>query len=366
MGVNYFDGRYGNSSTMLRPLIRGRRDQLVLGTKTAEQTAEGAMARIEEDLRELDTEYLDIFYLRTYTQQMLDGHFAPGGSVAGVLRAKEQGKVRALGLAGHSDLTALARGIETGLVDVCMIPLNIVRREALAQVIPAAQRHDVGITVMKPMSVGMAPARLALPWLAAQPIHVMAPGVSTVEQLEQAAAALDRSPMTLTAAEEAEIEVWRRRLDNAACRICDRVCQPICEAQIPIDVYLYHDTFYNQYRALGLDGFMAAPAAPWMRAAAEDHFARAVQTIRACTHCGKCDPVCPHGLPVEALLMKTVADYETLLEAVREAGWKTQYRGAASPAGRRMNSGRKGDPPQGRPVPTTPPSTQVDARPSAP
>ena len=262
---------------------------------------------------------------------MLAGHFAPGGSVEGVLKAKEQGKVRALGLAGHSDLTALAKGIETGLVDVCMLPLNIVRREALEQVIPAAQRHDVGVTVMKPMSVGMAPASLALPWLATQPIHTMAPGVSTVEQLELDVAALDRSPMTFTPQEEEEVEGWRQRLDTAACRICDRVCQPVCEAKIPIDVYLYHDTFYNQYRALGLDGFMAAPAAPWVRAAAEDHFARAVHSIQACTHCGKCDQACPHGLPVESMLEKTAAGYETLLEAVKEAGWKTEYSGAASP-----------------------------------
>jgi predicted aldo/keto reductase-like oxidoreductase len=137
--------------------------------------------------------------------------------------------------------------------------------------------------------------------------------------------------MALTADEEAEIAGWRDRLDHAACRICDRVCQPVCAAQIPIDVYLYHDTFRNQFRALGLDGFMAAPAAPWVRAAAEDHFARAVQTIRACTHCGKCDPVCPFGLPVEAMLMQAAADYETLLEAVKEASWKTQYGGVASP-----------------------------------
>ncbi|MDQ1301152.1 MAG: 4Fe-4S ferredoxin-type protein, partial [Chloroflexota bacterium] len=328
LGVNYFDGRYGNSSLMLRPLIRGRRAQLILGTKTAEQTAAGAMARIEEDLRELDSDYLDIFYLRTYTQEMLAGHFAPGGSVEGALKAKAQGKIRALGLAGHSDLTALAQGIETGLVDVCMLPLNIVRREALEQVIPAAQRHDVGITIMKPMSVGMAPAHLALPWLATQPIHTLVPGVSNIAQLELDAAVLNRSPLALTAQEEAEAENWRQRLDNAACRICDRVCQPVCEAQIPIDVYLYHDTFYNQYRALGLDGFMAAPAAPWVRAGAEDHFTRAVHSIRGCTHCGKCDQVCPHGLPVESMLAKAAADYEILLEAVKEAGWKTQYDGA--------------------------------------
>ncbi len=353
LGVNYFDGRYGNSNAMLRPLIGGRRDALVVATKTAEQTAAGAMARIEEDLRELDTDYLDIFYLRTYTQEMLAGHFSPGGSVEAVLKAKTQGKVRALGLAGHSDLTALAQGIETGLVDVCMAPLNIVRREALDQVIPAAQRRDVGLTVMKPMSVGMAPANIALPWLATQPIHTIAPGVSSVAQLELDAAVLDRSPMALTPQEEAEVEAWRWRLDTAACRICDRGCQPVCEAEIPIDVYLYHDTFYNQYRALGLDGFLAAPVAAWMRAAAEDHFARAVQSIQACTHCGKCDRACPYGLPVEAMLGKIARDFETLREAVKEAGWKQQYGGAASPTAKpagRLNGATPSTPPDARPA----------------
>jgi predicted aldo/keto reductase-like oxidoreductase len=245
LGVNYFDGRYGSSNTMLRPLIKSRREQWVLATKTSERTAEGALGRIEEDLRELETDYLDVFYLRTYNHDMLNQHFGPGGSVEGVLKARAQGKVRGLGLAGHSDLTALARGIETGLVDACLFPLNLVRREALQQLIPAAQKHDVGLAVMKPMSAGMAPPHLALPWLANQPIHTMAPGVSNVEQLELNAAVLDRPQMALTLEEEAEVERWRCQLETGACHICDQVCQPVCEARIPIDVLLYHDVFSN-------------------------------------------------------------------------------------------------------------------------
>ena len=205
LGINYFDGRYGNTSTKLRPLVRGRRDLYVLVTKTAETTAEGAMGRIEEDLQELGTDYLDVFYLRTYNQDMLQEHFAPGGSVEGVLKAKEQGKVRALGLAGHSDLTALAGGIARGVVDVCMFPLNIGCTEGLGQVVPVARRHEVGLVVMKPMAVGLAPACVSLPWLATQPVHTMAPGVSSIEQLELNVKLLDRPERVLSTAEQMEV-----------------------------------------------------------------------------------------------------------------------------------------------------------------
>jgi predicted aldo/keto reductase-like oxidoreductase len=294
-------------------------------------TADGALGRIEEDLAELDTDYLDVFYLRTYNQEMLAAHFGPGGAVEGVLKAKAQGKVRNLGLAGHSDLLALTSGIETGLVDACMFPLNVVRREALEQIVPAALKHDVGMVIMKPMSVGMAPAEIALPWLANQPIHVMAPGVSNLEQLELDARVLDRSPMAFSPAEEAEAERWRFSLDTQACRICDKMCQPVCEPQIPIDVLIYHDVFQNEARALGKQGFLDAPMAPWVRSRAEDHFARVARIVDTCTHCGKCEEVCPYHLPIMGLLDKVKTDSEDMAEALREAGWKQSAADAPSP-----------------------------------
>ncbi len=342
LGVNYFDGRYGNSNALLRPVMAGHpRDRLVIVTKTAETTAEGALGRIDEDLAELGTGYLDVFYLRTYNRDMLAAHFAPGGSVEGVLAAKAQGKVHNLGMAGHSDLAVLAEGIETGLVDACMFPLNIVRREALDQVIPAALRHDVGMVIMKPLSAGMAPAALALPWLATQPIHTMAPGVCNLEQLEEAAAVLARPSPALTAGEQAAVEAWRQRLDRQACRICDRVCQPVCEPGIPIDVCIYHDVFYNLFRSLGSEGFLAADLAPWVRGRAEDTFSRLAQTCRTCTRCGKCEEVCPYGLPIMQQLAQVAADSEAMAAALRERGWKAQYADVPSPYTRPARGGRQ-------------------------
>ena len=188
LGVNYFDGRYGATSTMQRP-SSGRTENI--SSSPQKQPIIRAMVRwrvLKKTSSELDTDYLDIFYLRAYTQEMIDGHFAPGGSIEGLLKAKEQGKIKHLGLAGHSDLTALANGVETGLIDVVEFPFNVIRHDAFDKLIPACQKHDVGMVIMKPVNVGLVPAEVCLPWLANQPIHVMAPGISTMEHLELDAA----------------------------------------------------------------------------------------------------------------------------------------------------------------------------------
>jgi predicted aldo/keto reductase-like oxidoreductase len=331
LGVNYFDGRYGYTSAMQRPVIRQDREHFVVTTKTVNSTREGVLRRIDEDLRELGTDYLDIFYLRAYNREMVDAHFAPGGSIEGLLEAHKLGKVRALGLAGHSDLSALAAGVETGLVDVVEFPLNVVRRDAFDALIPTCQRHDVGMVIMKPLNAGLVPAEVCLPWLANQPIHVMAPGVSTIEQLEADVAALDRSPMALSASEQAEVERWRQDMDRETCRICDRVCQAVCEQGLSIDWILYHNVFHNEFRRLGIQGFLEHPFAPWVKGHAEATFRATVADLETCTHCGKCEQVCPHHLPVMDMLEQIKEDQLALLQALAQTDWTAQYQDVDSP-----------------------------------
>lgn len=331
LGVNYFDGRYGYSSTMQRSVIKQNREFFIVGTKTASTTRDKVLERIDEDLKELDTDYLDIFYLRTYTQEMIDQHFAPGGAVEGLLEARRQGKIRALGLAGHSDLTALARGVETGLIDVVEFPLNIVRREACDVLIPACLKHDVGMVIMKPMNVGLAPAEVCLPWLANQPVHVMSPGISTIAQLELDAAVLDRHPMALTPDEEAEVERWREKTDLETCRICDRVCQVVCEQKITIDWQIYHNVYQNELRRLGVEGFLEYPFAAWFKKNAEATFTHTLANLESCDQCGKCEQVCPYHLPVMDIIERIKEQQAELLDALKKANWSTENQQASSP-----------------------------------
>ena len=323
LGINYFDGRYGDSNYKLAPLLRDHRDQCIVATKTRETGASGVARRVEEELVELGTDYVDLFFLRTYSHQMLAEHLAPGGAFDGVLKAREQGKVRFVGMAAHGDLTVLEAGIRTGLVDAVIFPFNIVRREALDSLIPLAQEYDVGLVVMKPVSVGMLPAEQALPWLANQPIHTMVPGVSSLDQLELDARVLERSSMPLTNEEEAQVEMVRQRVDPIACRICDGFCSP-CPEGIDIPSMIYHDVWYNLYRNMGLDAFLTAPWHPGARKLFERHFRRRLERLAACTACRQCEARCAYGIPVVDMLEDMKADHPPLIEALAALGWESE------------------------------------------
>ncbi len=331
LGVNYFDGRYGDSSAKLAPLIARNRERCVLVTKTNDATATGAMARVEEDLAELQTDYIDVYLLRVYTQDMVKQAFAPGGAMEGLLKAREQGKVRFVGLSGHSDPSVLIAGIETGLVDVILFPLNIVRREALDELIPLAIKQDVGLAVMKPVSVGTLPPEITLPWIMNQPIHTMVPGVSSLEELQRDVAAVERDPVALSAEEEAVVEEWRSKLDRLTCRICDEICQPLCEKKLNISWMIHHDVWYNHYRNMGLEKFLAYPWAPWAKKGFEGFFSRHYNLADSCTHCGKCEQACPYHLPIMDMLEKRLEDHPPLIAAVKDKGWAEEFKDALSP-----------------------------------
>jgi predicted aldo/keto reductase-like oxidoreductase len=331
LGVNYFDGRYGDSCLKLASVIARDRERCVIATKTAEASAEGVLQRIEADLEELDTDYLDLFFLRCYSHEMLEERLAPDGAFEGLRRARDEGKIHFTGLANHSDPAVLVAGIETGLVDVVLFPLNIVRREALETLIPVAQKHDVGLVVMKPLSVGKIPAQIGLRWLANQPIHCIVPGMSAMRHLEIDVGAVERVPSVLSTEEEIQVERCREALSQVACRICDQLCQSVCETGMPISWMIHHDVLYEHYRNLGLDAFLSYPLAPWARSSVERHFGRRLELVQACTHCGLCEERCPHQLPILDMLEEMLADHPPLIEAARERGWSSAGEGDELP-----------------------------------
>jgi len=331
LGINYFDGRYGYSTFMQRPVIKQNREFFIVGSKTASPTRDAAMARIDEDLRELDTPYLDIYYLRAYNHDMIDAYFAPGGAIEALLEARRQGKIRYLGLAGHSDLTALARGVETGLIDVVQFPLNIARREALDNLMPTLLKHDTGMVIMKPLNAGLAPAELALPWLANQPIHVINAGLANMDHLELDAAILDRDPMALSPEEEAAVEQMRQQTTTITCRICIKQCQVVCEPGIVIDWHLYHNIYQNELRRLGTEGFINYSFADWFKRDAEKSFSSSLASLNTCTQCRKCEEVCPYHLPILDMFAQMKGQQADLIEAIKEAGWTEKFKDAQSP-----------------------------------
>ena len=187
------------------------------------------------------------------------------------------------------------------------------------------------LVVMKPLSVGKIPAPIGLRWLANQPIHTMVPGMSALEHLELDVAAVEREPLALSTRESAEVERCRQAFDHQTCRICQGVCQAVCEQGLQIDWMIHHDVLYEHYRNLGLEAFLDASLTPWAKGGAEAHFMRRLAAVQACTRCGLCEERCPHGLPILDMLEQMLVDHPPLIEAVRERGWAAAYGDAKPP-----------------------------------
>ena len=151
-GVNYIDTarsyRDGEDEKVIGQAIKGRRHELVLATKTAERDAKGARQQLETSLRELGTDYIDIYQLhhlnRAEERQQALG---PGGALEEVQRAREEGLVRYIGVTGH-DWPQIEQAVATGFFDTVLCWYNCAMKDAEQTVFPAARPHDTGVVIM--------------------------------------------------------------------------------------------------------------------------------------------------------------------------------------------------------------------------
>ena len=159
-GVNFLDNAWeyhdGASEERMGRAIHDRRDKVFLMTKvcTHGRDAKVAMRQLETSLRRLRTDYLDLWQVHECVYYNdADRHFAPGGVIEALDRAKAQGKVRYVGFTGHKDpaihLEMLARGYP---FDACQLPLNgfdAQFRSFQAHVLPELGRQGIAAIGMK-------------------------------------------------------------------------------------------------------------------------------------------------------------------------------------------------------------------------
>lgn len=159
-GVNHFDvaPRYADAELRLGASMATFRNRIFLGCKTGERTREAAWAELNRSLERLRTDRLDLYQLHSVGKIAdLDQVTARDGAVEALVRAREQGMVRWLGITGH---THAAPGTHFEALrrfdfDTVMFPLNFVlwadpeyRRDATA-LLDECARRDVGVHIIK-------------------------------------------------------------------------------------------------------------------------------------------------------------------------------------------------------------------------
>ena len=166
-GVNYVDVARlyleGKNEAIIGEAIVGRRHDLVLATKTIVRDAVGARKDLEISLRDLRTDYLDIWQMHGIgSRRELETILAPGGAMETAYKAREQGLVRFIGVTGH-DWQVLYETLATGLFDTVLCWYNCAMREPEGLVFPVAAQHNTGVVLMSAARAGQLYARPGTP-----------------------------------------------------------------------------------------------------------------------------------------------------------------------------------------------------------
>jgi aryl-alcohol dehydrogenase-like predicted oxidoreductase len=153
-GVNYIDTAriYGHAEEVLGNLVPSRRDRLFLVTKV--WTASGAEAEkaFEESLQRLKVDHVDLVHIHHIGDKDIERVLGPDGVLAYLLKQKDAGKLRFIGMSGHARPPRFLRMLETGKIDVMMSVMNYADRNIYdfeGKVLPECRKQNVGVVAMK-------------------------------------------------------------------------------------------------------------------------------------------------------------------------------------------------------------------------
>ena len=156
-GVNYFDvaPSYGNAQERLGPALAPYRKDCFLACKTEGRTKDESRNQLEESLRLLKTDHVDLYQFHALTKMSdLDKVLGPSGAIETMEAAKKEGKIRYIGFSVHSVETALA-AIDRYPFDTVLFPVNFVlfsQANFGPQILKKAQEKKMGILALKAMA----------------------------------------------------------------------------------------------------------------------------------------------------------------------------------------------------------------------
>ena len=291
-GINYFDtaNAYTDSEEKLGEALHGVRQNVVISTKSGGKDKKTVQAHIEESLRRLQTDYIDLFQFHNPAE--LPDINDPDGPFAAALEARQKGYIRHIGITNHRLKVAHA-AIESGNFETLQFPFCYLATEKDLELVALCREHDMGFIAMKGLSGGLLNnAEACYAFMQEHPTVVPIWGVQHEWELDQWLELTERNPR-LTPELQAVIDRDRRELAGNFCRSCG-YCLP-CTAGIDIP---------QAARMMQLLG--RSPYRPYM----SDEWYAKMHKIEECVHCDACKSRCPYGLDTPALLARQLQDYD--------------------------------------------------------
>ena len=193
LGVTFWDAadQYGSHPHVAAALQRVPRDEVVLTTKTTSKRERQVARDVDRYLKELDTDVLDLVLLHGLTDRSYPTKYA--GPMAALTRAKEAGKVRAVGFSCHG-LGALQSAVSDGWSDVVFVRINYggARMDGdPAEVVPLIQQlynAGKGVYGMKVLGCGQLAGDVEKAFrfvLGLGTVHALSVGMTSLDQLHE-------------------------------------------------------------------------------------------------------------------------------------------------------------------------------------
>ena len=201
-GINFFDNAWGYSNgesemRMGKALRGGYRDRVFLMTKDASRHPKRAIAHLEESLRRLQTDAIDLWQFHNIRQPDDPQRIYEQGLLEAALKAKEQGKIRYIGFTGHTLPSLHVEMIERGFAwDATQMPINVFDPHYLSfveHVLPAAVARNIGVIAMKTLggspeailATGAATLAECLRYAMSLPVATVCSGMDSLAKLQQ-------------------------------------------------------------------------------------------------------------------------------------------------------------------------------------
>ena len=283
--VNFIDTAraYTISEEYIGNAIEGKREKFFIATKSMARDYESMKQDIEISLKNLKTDYIYLYQIHNLKPEEYKTIFDENKAYKALLEAKEEGKIKYIGITSHS-LETIEKSIGDEKFSTIQFPYNIIEDQA-DEVFKKANKKDIGIIVMKPLAGGaIDDAKLAIKYILSKDyIDVVIPGMESIEQVRENVSVLQDT--NITKDDELKIQEIRNIMGKRFCRRCE-YCLP-CPLKINIPQNFLLEGYYARYN---------------LKDWAKERYKSLEVKASACVECGLCETKCPYELPIREML----------------------------------------------------------------
>ena len=280
-GMRFFDTAraYSDSEVKVGEAFDGMREKVFIATKTGAKTPEEVRAQVETSLKNLRTDYIDI-----YQFHCADQCYRPGdgtGMYECMEELKKEGKIRHIGITAHK-LYIAEEAVESGLYETLQYPFSYLSSEKEIALVKKCKEANMGFIAMKGLAGGLINrSEAAMAFMSQFDNALPIWGIQKEKELEEWLSYMAETP-TMNEELTAYIEKEQKELTGEFCRGCG-YCMP-CPAGIMI----------NQCARMSLM-LRRAPSKAWLTPQMQAE----MKKIEVCLHCNQC--------------MKNYEDYKKVL-----------------------------------------------------